>query len=353
MRALLALTACLACAGSAFASPRSVDHGSRDLEAFRGYARQCFTELGSEASGDLVVRVELGFNGLIAIAEVESRDFSDEHLVACVMSAFLDRSLFRHDEGGVHSDYLKFRFRRGSPAGLLFIGSGDALVSTELPEQAISRVTAGALDPLRWCWRSELRAKPGLSVDLDARFLIGESGLVHWASAGPRAGSPGLPGLETCAVTALRSMRFPRPRPYRVAQVDFPLDLRPDGSVNPAASGQRFDLREQPGILSVAAIDRAVDPALEAIEGCYRLALRRNPEVAGRVEVEFLIETDGRTEYVSATPDPGATSSTFLESCLIEVFEGLEFPYPNGGGVVQVRYPFRFERPTARIARPH
>jgi hypothetical protein len=300
----------------------------------------------------LVIRVDVGFNGLVSGAVMESRDFFDEDLVACVLSTFLDRSLLRHSEGGMHVDYLQFRFAPGSPAGLLFVGSGTAAASKELPEQAISRVSERHLDPLRWCWRSELRANPGMSVDLDARFLINDHGIVRWASAKPLPGSPSLPGLEACAERTLRAMRFPSPRPYRVAQVDFPLDLRPDGTVTPAAVGQRFDLREQPGFLSIEAIDWTVEPALKAVEGCYRLALRRQPRLRGRLEVDFLIETDGRTEYVSVTADPAASSSAFLESCLIEVFDGLSFPSPNLGGVVQVRYPFRFDLPTSRVARP-
>jgi len=331
----------------------SDEHDLTDLEVFRGIARECYGEVESEAHGDLVVQVHVAFNGLVASARMESRDFADEQLVACVLSMFLDRSLFRHAGGAMHVDYLKFRFRPRSPAGLLFLGSGPVPVgSGELAEQAIVRVTEDHLNPLRWCWRTELRANPGLSVDLDARFLINDDGRVRWADAKPMEGSATLPSLEQCAVRTLRAMSFPHPRPYRAAQVDFPLRLRPDGTVTPEPVGQRFDIRTQPGFLTEGAIERSIEPAVEAIEACYRHALRRDPEVAGRVVVDFLVETDGRTEFVSATPDVDAVSSSFLESCLVEVVGDLDFPHPNYGGVVQVRYPFRFERPASAVAKP-
>ncbi len=329
------------------------EHDLSDLETFRGVARSCYGETGSTAAGDLVVQVHVAFNGLVAGAQMESRSFDDEHLVACVLSMFLDRSLFRHPGGAMHVDYLKFRFGPTSPAGLLFLGSGPTPEgSGELAEQAIVRVAENHLDPLRWCWRNELRAHPGLSIDLDARFLINDDGAVRWASAKPMDGSATLPALEACAVDTMRSMLFPRPRPYRAAQVDFPLRLRPDGTVTGEPVGRRFDIRTQPGFLTEGAIDRTVEPALDAVASCYRHALRRNAQVEGRIVVDFLVETDGRTEYVSATPDVDMVSSPYLEACLVEVIDGLDFPHPNYGGVVQVRYPFRFERPATAIAKP-
>ena len=330
------------------------DHDLTDLQTFRTLARECVATVDSRAAGNLVVRVHVAFNGLVSGAEMESRDFRDERLVACILSTFLDRSLFKHAGGSMHVDYLKFRFGPRSPAGLLYLGSGPTPSgSGELTEQAIARVAEGYLNPLTACWRDELRLNPGLRVELDARFLINDDGAVRWSAATPMDGSPRMPALEACAAEALRSMLFPRPRPYRVAQIDFPLLLKPDGTVSPNPVGQRFDIRTQPGFLTRSAIDRTFEPAVEAIEACFRHALRRDAEVSGRIVVDFLVETDGRTEYVSATPDSKAVRSPFLEACIIEVVDGLDFPHPNFGGVVQVRYPLRFEPPASPIAKPH
>ena len=351
-RALLCLLLSAA-STTAFAETPEPNHSRADLETLRTLARECYQDLESSTSGDLVVRVHVGFNGLVTSTLMESRDFDDETLVACVVSTFSDRSLLRHAGGSVHVDYLKFRFGPTSPAGLLFLGSGPTpFGSPELPEQAIVRVAEEQLQPLRWCWRDELRVNPKASVDLTTRFLINDYGTVPWANARRQDDGARLTELEACATTTMKSMVFPGPREYRVAIADYPLEFRPDGSVRAAPSGQRFDLREQPGFLTEGAIHRTVDPGLDAVRGCFRLALRRDPDVGGRVEVDFLIETDGRTEFVAVSRGPDAHSSPFLEQCLIEVFEGFEFPHPNLGGVVQVRYPFRFERPAAAIAKP-
>ena len=351
MMRMLLLGACLLGTASAVrASP--IEHPVGDLEQFRVGARTCH-QGSPEVTGNLVVAVTIGFNGQIASAAMESRDFHDVRLVACVLELFHDRTRYVHDGSAMHMDFLKFRFRPGSSAGLLLLESGPLPAgSGEGAEQAIVRVAEEKLPVLRGCLRRHLPSGRSVALELDSRFVVGERGRVWWSSAPPRAGSAENEGLQTCVEDILRTIVVPGPRPFRLAVVDFPLYMHPDGRVLPDVLHRRVELRRQPGFLTREAVEIAVEPAWDAIAACGRMARRRDRRVGGRALVDFLIETDGRTAFVAVDSDEDAHLGDFLPGCIAEVFEGLEFPHPTHGGVVRVRWPLRFERPDLPVARP-
>jgi hypothetical protein len=72
---------------------------------------------------------------------------------------------------------------------------------------------------------------------------------------------------------------------------------------------------------------------------CYENGLRANRELAGRVNIRFVIGRDGAVSSVenggSDLPDPSVIS------CVARAFYGLSFPQPEGG-VVRVTYPIVF-----------
>ena len=61
----------------------------------------------------------------------------------------------------------------------------------------------------------------------------------------------------------------------------------------------------------------------------------------GTVTVSFFITPSG-----SVTGAQGSGFSQKVASCVAEVITGIEFPKPNGGGGVQVNYPFTFHHAT-------
>jgi hypothetical protein len=89
--------------------------------------------------------------------------------------------------------------------------------------------------------------------------------------------------------------------------------------------------------LPPAVIRRYLRRAMGPIRACYEAALRTQPGLEGTVRVTFTIGADGRVSSAAASGmDDGAAA------CIAGVIRGLEFPRPDGGGVVTVRYPFVF-----------
>jgi TonB family protein len=111
----------------------------------------------------------------------------------------------------------------------------------------------------------------------------------------------------------------------------------------PSASTPSFAL------LGFTSIDKDMirRPILEnrwATECCYELALQRDPDLEGRLVVQFEIEADGRVGAIEVVDD--TLADPLLGRCVIEVGKRLwSFPRPIGGGTITIHYPFVFIRP--------
>jgi hypothetical protein len=92
------------------------------------------------------------------------------------------------------------------------------------------------------------------------------------------------------------------------------------------------------GRLPPEVIQRIVRQNFGRFRLCYENGLRNNPNLQGRVSVQFIIGRDGRVSNVGGggdLPDGGVIS------CVTRAFYGLTFPQPEGG-IVQVTYPIIF-----------
>lgn len=77
---------------------------------------------------------------------------------------------------------------------------------------------------------------------------------------------------------------------------------------------------------------------IDEVRGCYNEGLARDPKLAGRVAVNFVIGPDG---YVaSATIQEGIGDD--VDQCLVERVKTWKFPAPGGRGNVVITYPFNF-----------
>jgi len=93
------------------------------------------------------------------------------------------------------------------------------------------------------------------------------------------------------------------------------------------------------GRLAPEIIQRIVRQRAPWIRRCYEQGLGRNPDLQGRVLVRFVIDRQGNVSSVntggSDIPDAQLTH------CVAAVFQGTQFPSPEGG-IVTVAYPIVF-----------
>ncbi len=95
----------------------------------------------------------------------------------------------------------------------------------------------------------------------------------------------------------------------------------------------------QTGDLDRSIVRRYIRRKLPPIMHCYEKELAVKKDLAGTVDVDFTITSDGLVASSSATGmDPE------VSSCIAAAIKSIEFPRPKGGGKVIVRYPFTFRR---------
>jgi TonB family protein len=90
---------------------------------------------------------------------------------------------------------------------------------------------------------------------------------------------------------------------------------------------------------SYEAIKKFVLAAIKGIEHCYKVALRRWPELRGKIVVRFTIDEEGHVlspQIISTT-----INCPFLEQEVLKRIRRWQFPATTGGSVT-VRYPFIF-----------
>ena len=93
-------------------------------------------------------------------------------------------------------------------------------------------------------------------------------------------------------------------------------------------------------------IDSVVRGKMDDFRACYEEGLKRKPNLAGKLVAKFKVERDGSVH------EAGLTKSTLrdqqVESCLVGVFETMEFPAfgpPCADGEdcsVNITYPLHF-----------
>ena len=94
------------------------------------------------------------------------------------------------------------------------------------------------------------------------------------------------------------------------------------------------------GRLPPEVIKRIVRQNMGRFRACYEDGLARNPSLAGRVAITFMIDRDG--EVVSALDAGSTLPDKDVIECIARAYKTLSFPSPNG--VVAVTYPLELSR---------
>lgn len=96
-------------------------------------------------------------------------------------------------------------------------------------------------------------------------------------------------------------------------------------------------------------IQRVVRGHVTRVRYGYERELARNPSPAGTVTVGSIIAPDGRVRTSSISSS--TLDSPPVEQCVAAAVRRWRFPAPDGGGIVVVAYPFRFESAGSDVAR--
>jgi outer membrane biosynthesis protein TonB len=93
--------------------------------------------------------------------------------------------------------------------------------------------------------------------------------------------------------------------------------------------------------LDRAVIDQIVRRRQDRIRLCYERQLNFVPGLAGKITVQFQINTDGTV--LSSTLIEDTMKNKAVNDCVATEVKSWTFPRPKGGAVVKVDYPFVFE----------
>lgn len=105
------------------------------------------------------------------------------------------------------------------------------------------------------------------------------------------------------------------------------------------------------GALSREGIRRTIRRQRPAVRACYEHELQRNPRLAGRAVVQFVIAPDGSVTTAAVTSSRFGKPEPRLERCLVNIARTMQFPSINGDGLTVVSYPFAFKRDPGSRAR--
>jgi TonB family protein len=92
------------------------------------------------------------------------------------------------------------------------------------------------------------------------------------------------------------------------------------------------------GSLSKETIRRYIGRHIAEVRFCYESQMNARPDLQGRVAIKFVISPSGAV--MKAAVAQSDVGSARLEQCIADTVRRIDFPAPEGGGLVVVTYPF-------------
>jgi len=91
------------------------------------------------------------------------------------------------------------------------------------------------------------------------------------------------------------------------------------------------------GSLSVDVVRRVLQRSINAFRYCAEVERKRNPSLGGRAVLQFVVDPSGTV--VTSSVQGSTLAAPSLEQCWAGHVRRLQFPAPEGGGIVLVRMP--------------
>jgi TonB family protein len=107
------------------------------------------------------------------------------------------------------------------------------------------------------------------------------------------------------------------------------------------AKFDEFEAAARKGYLAPAVVLGVINRRIGGVRACYSRALKSNPNIFGRLEIQFTIGSTGQVTDVEVLNDTIGSDS--LRECIISAVRTWNFPAPKDGDVT-IKYPFIFEQ---------
>ncbi|MBX2994844.1 MAG: TonB family protein [Bdellovibrionaceae bacterium] len=96
------------------------------------------------------------------------------------------------------------------------------------------------------------------------------------------------------------------------------------------------------GGLHRSQIQSVIQTNISGVMNCYEEAERKTPGIAGRIKITFEVAADGRVRKTQISES--SLKNKQAEDCVVAESKKWIFPKPVGGEIVEVHYPFAFEK---------
>jgi TonB family protein len=94
-------------------------------------------------------------------------------------------------------------------------------------KEEIQRVIADHRDTVRACYEAALKNNPGIHGDLVVAFVINPDGSVKHAEVNWAESELHVPELDSCAIDALQTLKFPPSSRGLESKVNYPFNFNP------------------------------------------------------------------------------------------------------------------------------
>ena len=95
------------------------------------------------------------------------------------------------------------------------------------------------------------------------------------------------------------------------------------------------------GFCKKSDITKRVSTKQRSITRCYEKALMSNPELSGKVTLQWTVDMSGKVIRSSTKVANSTLANQKVEGCMMRVVNRLKFAKPDGGNCV-IRFPFVF-----------
>lgn len=103
-----------------------------------------------------------------------------------------------------------------------------------------------------------------------------------------------------------------------------------------------FSFAEQDQKIDREEVRQVIKKNLKSIKTCYTEGLKNNPNIEGKIVIEWDIASDGSVS--KAGVKSSALKDEAVENCIVDKVKALKFPAPPTGNVANVSYPFVFSK---------